>query len=59
MEMQLTIVGRDVDGMGCEFVIGADDPEEVIGVIERTIERQEEEEKALKKQAKKKIKKKK
>lgn len=39
MEMNITVVGRDVGGMGCEFVIGPDSPEELMQVVKRTAER--------------------
>lgn len=53
MEMSFTIIGRDVEGLGCEFVIGADDLSEVAAIIERSIKRQEDGEKPKKVKAKK------
>lgn len=50
--MVFSLIGRDPEGSGCEFMMGDDDPEEVIETVKRTIERLEEEK--PKKKAKKK-----
>lgn len=63
MEMNISVIGRDPNGMGCEFVIGRDSPTEMVGVIERAVERIAEAEAKAKKtkkaapKAKKKVKK--
>lgn len=39
MPMSIAVIGRDENGLGCEFVIGRDTPVELMGILERTVQR--------------------
>jgi hypothetical protein len=39
LQMNINVIGRDEQGVGCEFIIGRDGPSELLGVIERTLKR--------------------
>lgn len=53
MPLLFTVVAREESGSGCEFMLGDDDPTEVMKVIKRSVKRMQEPAPKAKKKAKK------